>query len=138
MEAIFIDQKHMALLYKFLVEKSRTDQTLLDLKYRDLSADSIVIGARDNGVLVQAFFIQIDGLHAVTHKIIGSYSNGTVKILDMLCAVCSSRTPEVIYHQFNFLPADSYNFSECYSNSRLGRFTVGRDGQNFTIKYPEI
>ena len=136
-EAINIGTKDMPILYKFLVEKGRKDQSLLDQKYRILTTDDIVIGVRENGVLTQAFFIHFSDLHAVTHTIIGQYTNGTVKALDMLCAVCSSRTPEVIYHQFN-LQFDAYNFSECYKKSRLGRFTVESDGQNFTIKYPEI
>ena len=127
--AINIDINNMNLLNKFLSAQARKDLTLTN--------DDLIIGSVENGILVQAFFIHLDGLQAVTHKIIGSFSNGTVKILDMLCAVCSSRTPEVIYHQFNFLPNDAYNFSECYNKSRLGRFTVERNGQNFTIKYPE-
>ena len=140
MEAIKIDNRSMGALYKFLVEKARKSPQLLDAKYRNITESNIVIAARDNGVLVQAFFIQIEDSIATTHTILGPYSKGTVKILDMLCAICASQTPEIVEHQFILAPSERYNFSECYKQCRLAKFTVdmiGGECITYKIVYPQ-
>lgn len=118
--------KHASLLYRFLVENSKKDPSLLDPQLRQLTTNDIVIATCIDGYRIeQAFFIKIFD-DSTLSLIVGHYSRDTVNILNMLCATGASHDPIILNHSFLVPEIDDYNFNECFKKSRLGGFEVKR------------
>jgi hypothetical protein len=131
-ETFILSQRDSSILYRFISDHGRDHSEILDPSFRNFEKFKI-IGTLENRKLIQAAFSKFDDDSAIT-RIVGIYSDETIKILNILCAISASHTPEIIHHSFIVPLSNVYNFSQVYAKSRLGTYTESREMVDGTIK----
>ena len=145
-DVVILENKHMPLLYNFLVEQSSLKKLdLITEELRLLDNKNVVIAYIQSNKILEAFFIKLNGDTSLTHKWISSdntFSTKSVKILNSLCALSSRHEPTIVHHIFLIPDEQKYNLTECVKQSNLGKYLTNTitnsTGLCFDIQYPEI
>jgi hypothetical protein len=122
MKTILLEQKHSKLIYKFVTVHGRSFPELLNPSFREFSQNRSMIATIDREIINQIAFSDFKENYATT-RLFGQFSDETINILNCLCAISASHSPEIIYHSFYIL-SNKYNFMQAYALSRLGQFST--------------
>jgi hypothetical protein len=115
-----------------VIDQGRVHSEILNPKFRNLE-ERTIIGTLEDNKLIQTAFVQFHDDTSIV-RILGQYSDETIKILNILCAISASHSPEIIHHSFIVPLSNVYNFSQVYAKSRLGTYTESKEMVDGTIK----
>lgn len=130
-----LDGRHSALVYKFLSQDPQRIQAISSRDHHLRDRDGIAIACLSNGEIEQLVLSSVvdDRLPCsagqgrylmVTKSFYGRFGDHTLDIFDQLCAICSSRTPEIVDHKFLLTDQIRADFHAAFIRCRLHAFTV--------------
>lgn len=142
-EVVLLDERHGADLYHFLIKyKDTGGLQLLQKRGIFLSSQGSAIACLENKVLKQLLLCEFKDGICFTRSLNGDFGEHTIEVLDILCAVCSSRSPIISDHHMVIQPTHIEGFKQIWHKTRLGQMASNESwsGMIFRAKinYPIV